>query len=132
MRGLGLMGPDGHLDYPGVGRPCDEHAHEHSDYGGDGEALDQADAKEHERKHGSDERGRRTVFNLLPEDLQSLHPVGRLDMATTGLLLLTNDTKLSNYLTDPANAIKALDSDYAVLSKKRDMVMEDAKAFEGR
>ncbi|MDP3789040.1 MAG: pseudouridine synthase [Candidatus Omnitrophota bacterium] len=53
----------------------------------------------------SDERGRRTVFDLLPEELQSLHPVGRLDMATTGLLLLTNDTKLSAYLTDPANAI---------------------------
>ena len=53
----------------------------------------------------SDERGRRTVFDLLPEELQNLHPVGRLDMATTGLLLLTNDTELSAYLTDPANAI---------------------------
>ena len=53
----------------------------------------------------SDERGRCTVFDLLPEELRSLHPVGRLDMATTGLLLLTNDTKLSAYLTDPANAI---------------------------
>lgn len=53
----------------------------------------------------SDERGRRTVFDLLPENLQSLHPVGRLDMATTGLLLLTNDTELSAYLTDPANAV---------------------------
>ncbi|HOW35164.1 MAG TPA: pseudouridine synthase [Candidatus Omnitrophota bacterium] len=53
----------------------------------------------------SDERGRRTVFDLLPEELKSLHPVGRLDMATTGLLLLTNDTALSSRLTDPANAI---------------------------
>ncbi len=53
----------------------------------------------------SDEHGRRTVFHLLPKELQSLHPVGRLDMATTGLLLLTNDTSLSAYLTDPANAI---------------------------
>jgi 23S rRNA pseudouridine2605 synthase len=53
----------------------------------------------------SDERLRRTVFDLLPEELQNLHPVGRLDMATTGLLLLTNDTKLSAYLTDPANAV---------------------------
>lgn len=59
----------------------------------------------------SDERGRRTVFHLLPEELQSLHPVGRLDMATTGLLLLTNDTSLSAYLTDPANAIPRI---YAV------------------
>lgn len=54
----------------------------------------------------SDERGRRTVFDLLPDDLRHLHPVGRLDMASTGLLLLTNDTCLSSYLTDPANAIE--------------------------
>jgi len=53
----------------------------------------------------SDERGRRTVFDLLPQELKNLHPVGRLDMATTGLLLLTNDTVLSSRLTDPANAI---------------------------
>lgn len=53
----------------------------------------------------SDEKGRRTVFDLLPNELKNLHPVGRLDMATTGLLLLTNDTKLSAYLTDPNNAI---------------------------
>jgi len=62
----------------------------------------------------SDEHDRRTVFHLLPEELQSLHPVGRLDMATTGLLLLTNDTNLSAYLTDPANAITRI---YAVSVK---------------
>ena len=54
----------------------------------------------------SDERGRRTIFDLLPDELQSFHPVGRLDMATTGVLLLTNDTSFSAYLTDPANAIR--------------------------
>ena len=54
----------------------------------------------------SDEHGRRTIFDLLPDELQSFHPVGRLDMATTGLLLLTNDTSFSAYLTDPANAIR--------------------------
>jgi len=54
----------------------------------------------------SDEHGRRTVFDLLPDDLQALHPVGRLDMATSGLLLLTNDTSFSAYLTDPVNAIR--------------------------
>ncbi len=52
-----------------------------------------------------DERGRATVFDLLPRELRHLHAVGRLDMATTGLLLLTNDTRLSAYLTDPANAV---------------------------
>lgn len=53
----------------------------------------------------SDEKGRRTVFDLLPPEFRTLHPVGRLDMASTGLLLLTNDTRLSAYLTDPANAV---------------------------
>lgn len=53
----------------------------------------------------NDEQGRETVFDILPSDLNSLHPVGRLDMATSGLLILTNDTKLSNYLTDPANKV---------------------------
>jgi 23S rRNA pseudouridine2605 synthase len=53
----------------------------------------------------SDEKGRKTVFDLLPAELHKLHAVGRLDMHTSGLLLLTNDTRLSSTLTDPANAI---------------------------
>lgn len=32
-------------------------------------------------------------------------PVGRLDMATSGLLILTNDTRLSDWLTDPASEV---------------------------
>jgi 23S rRNA pseudouridine2605 synthase len=54
----------------------------------------------------SDEKGRPTVFSLLPEEPGLvLHAVGRLDWATSGLLILTNDTKLSSRLTDPQNAI---------------------------
>lgn len=55
----------------------------------------------------SDERGRPTVFSLLSElgDSLVLHSVGRLDLATTGLLLLTNDTRLSSWLTEPANEV---------------------------
>ncbi len=52
-----------------------------------------------------DASGERTIFDLLPKEFQGLHAVGRLDKATTGLLLLTNDTKLSSFLTDPANSI---------------------------
>ncbi len=55
-----------------------------------------------------DEKGRKTVFDGLPEKYRSipgLHAVGRLDQATTGLLLLTNDTRLSSWLTDPANEL---------------------------
>lgn len=53
----------------------------------------------------SDEQGRPTVYSLLPEALHTLHPVGRLDWATSGLLLLTNDTRLSAWLTEPQNRL---------------------------
>ena len=53
----------------------------------------------------SDEKGRPTVFSLIPEPGLHLIAVGRLDWATSGLLLLTNDTRLSDRLTDPANGI---------------------------
>lgn len=53
----------------------------------------------------SDEHGRPTVFSLLKDVPENLHAVGRLDQATTGLLLLTNDTKLSAFLTDPENEV---------------------------
>jgi len=59
----------------------------------------------------SDEKGRGTVYDLLPAYLQHLHPVGRLDMASCGLLLMTTDTQLSNFLTDPDNEIPRI---YAV------------------
>jgi 23S rRNA pseudouridine2605 synthase len=40
-----------------------------------------------------------------PAALGCLMPVGRLDLATTGLLLLTNDSRFAAWLTDPANAV---------------------------
>ena len=53
----------------------------------------------------SDEKGRATVFSLIPEPGLHLIAVGRLDWATSGLLLLTNDTRLSDWLTDPESAV---------------------------
>ena len=53
----------------------------------------------------SDEKDRPTIFDVLPADLGYLHAVGRLDQATSGLLLLTNDSVLSSYLTDPARKV---------------------------
>ncbi|UCH51929.1 MAG: rRNA pseudouridine synthase [Chloroflexota bacterium] len=51
----------------------------------------------------SDERGRRTVLDILPAKYRQLrlYPVGRLDKDSTGLLLLTNDGELTYRLTHP-------------------------------
>ncbi|MBE6075064.1 MAG: rRNA pseudouridine synthase [Selenomonas ruminantium] len=48
-----------------------------------------------------DERGRRTVLDLLPEVAERVYPVGRLDNNTEGLLLITNDGTLMNGLLHP-------------------------------
>ena len=68
----------------------------------------------------SDPQGRPTVFDLVANAAHAAHAadasdvsataahliaIGRLDLATSGLLLLTNDTRLADVLTDPANAI---------------------------
>lgn len=49
----------------------------------------------------ADEKGRETVYSLLPADLNWLAPVGRLDKASEGLLLFTNDSEWSARVTDP-------------------------------
>lgn len=49
-----------------------------------------------------DPEGRRTVFDVLPEGLPRLMTIGRLDINTEGLLLLTNDGGLSRVLELPA------------------------------
>lgn len=49
----------------------------------------------------SDEKGRQTVYSLLDEKLPWIGPVGRLDKASEGLLLLTNDSEWAARISDP-------------------------------
>jgi 23S rRNA pseudouridine2605 synthase len=53
----------------------------------------------------TDPEGRPTVYQLITDLDARVVPVGRLDLASTGLLLMTNDTQLADWLTDPATGI---------------------------
>jgi 23S rRNA pseudouridine2605 synthase len=52
-----------------------------------------------------DPEGRQTVYDLLTGVALRVVPIGRLDYASTGLLLFTNDTQLANWLTDPTSGV---------------------------
>jgi 23S rRNA pseudouridine2605 synthase len=52
-----------------------------------------------------DPEGRKTIYDAVGDLGAWMAPVGRLDAATSGLLLLTNDTKFADWLMDPANAV---------------------------
>ena len=64
----------------------------------------------------SDPDGRPTVYDLLHDLNDRVVPVGRLDLATSGLLILTSDTQFANWLTDPASGV---DRVYLVTVKGR-------------
>jgi 23S rRNA pseudouridine2605 synthase len=48
-----------------------------------------------------DPQGRATIYDLLPDRERYLFPVGRLDLDTSGLLILTNDTAFAERMTNP-------------------------------
>ena len=52
-----------------------------------------------------DDRGRKTVLDLLPEIPQRLYPVGRLDYDSEGLLLLSNDGDFAHHLLHPSHEV---------------------------
>jgi 23S rRNA pseudouridine2605 synthase len=53
-----------------------------------------------------DPEGRPTVYELVKKVKTWIAPVGRLDLDTTGLLILTNDTRLAEHLTNPEHKVE--------------------------
>lgn len=54
----------------------------------------------------SDEKGRETVYDHLPKDMSWVGPVGRLDRASEGLLLLTNDSEWGAKILSPETELE--------------------------
>lgn len=81
----------------------------------------------------ADTEGRPLVTELLPPSLGRLHPVGRLDFNTEGLLLLTNDGEFTNFITAARNRVqkvyeikvKGVPPDAAIERLKRGVVLPD-------
>lgn len=53
----------------------------------------------------SDDKGRKTVMDLMPANVGRIYPVGRLDYDSEGLLILTTDGDLAQKLTHPSNEV---------------------------
>ena len=73
-----------------------------------------------------DPEGRPTVYALIAEAGDGLAPVGRLDLASTGLLLCTNDTRFGAWLTDPASGVER---EY-VVTVRGELTLDVAAALE--
>jgi pseudouridine synthase len=81
----------------------------------------------------ADPEGRPLVTELLPQSVGKVHPVGRLDFNTEGLLILTNDGQLTNYVTAARNQVdkvyevkvKGVPTDSAVARLRRGVTLED-------
>jgi 23S rRNA pseudouridine2605 synthase len=54
----------------------------------------------------NDEHHRKTIYDLLPEMAAKLHPIGRLDHDSEGLILLTNDGDITNKIIHPSTKIE--------------------------
>jgi 23S rRNA pseudouridine2605 synthase len=81
----------------------------------------------------SDPEGRPLVTELLPPSLGKLHPVGRLDFNTEGLLLLTNDGEFTNFVTAARNRVqkvyevkvKGVPTESGIQRLRRGITLED-------
>lgn len=74
-----------------------------------------------------DEAGRKTIWDMVKEKVSTrIYPVGRLDMYTTGLLLLTNDGDLAQKLSHPSHQVQKIYH----LRLNRELRAEDKLAIE--
>lgn len=81
----------------------------------------------------SDQEDRPLVVDLLPPTLGKLHPVGRLDFNTEGLLLLTNDGDFTNFVTAARNRVekvyevkvKGVPTEGAIARLRRGVTLDD-------
>lgn len=84
-----------------------------------------------------DDRGRPTVFELLTRQPARLFPVGRLDVNSEGVLLLTNDGELANWLLHPRYHIprvyivkvRGVITDHDVVRLRQGVVLDDGKTL---
>ena len=82
----------------------------------------------------SDEMQRQTVYDLLGDFKKYVFPIGRLDKDTTGLLLLTNDNRFGERLTNPQSKISktyVAKLDKAVKEKDLDFLRQGVKLNDG-
>lgn len=82
----------------------------------------------------SDERGRKTVADLVADAGRRLYPVGRLDYASEGLLIMTDDGEAANALMHPAHEVEKV---YAVtvrgvVTPRQIAAMEALRTVDGR
>ena len=56
----------------------------------------------------NDPQGRKTIYDIIPNNMKQLHYIGRLDFNTEGLLLLTNNGSLKRFLELPVNKIERI------------------------
>ncbi len=82
-----------------------------------------------------DPEGRKTVMDLVSKACEErIYPIGRLDRATTGLLLLTNDGELADKLSHPSNNIKKIyqaEIDKPITQADFDKILEGVELEDG-
>lgn len=75
-----------------------------------------------------DEKGRKTIYDVIPSELHNLKPVGRLDKDSTGLIILTNDGDFINEMTHPSIKLPKV---YLVSINAKFTIEDGEKMFNG-